>query len=143
LQIWGSPPVPGIGRYTESCASSIPTTVEPEARLRSTGEGTARQACAAAAYAVMLAAQDPAENISKLAGDEAFCLAELAAEMPRPTGKAAGYKDLPAENDRQVLIGAGPPEPLTALPARGIRGGFVCGQPAPWKFDRAADDSAC
>jgi len=48
----------------------------------------------------------------ELAGDQAWTLAELAAEISRQTGRDVPYKDVPEADYAAALIGVGLPEPL-------------------------------
>jgi len=84
--------------------------------------GTGRIAAASradfAAAAVAVAAlthPGHAGKVYELAGDHAFTMAELAAEVSQQTGKALSYADLPAEKYREVLLGAGLPGPVADL----------------------------
>jgi len=107
------------GWYTENYAASIPAALEHGVFLGSAGNGqiasAARQDYAEAAAAVLTAKEKLAGNLYELAGDSPYTLAELAAEISRQTGKNIAYKDLPEEDYRGILIGAGLPEPLAAL----------------------------
>lgn len=76
--------------------------------------GTGRIAAAAradfaAAAAFVLTAPAQAGKTYELAGDRPFTMAELAAEVAKQAGKAVGYADLPPEQFRGVLVGAGLP----------------------------------
>jgi NAD(P)H dehydrogenase (quinone) len=107
------------GWYTENYAASIPTALEHGAFLGSAGEGrissAARRDYAEAAAAVLASGELQAGRIYELAGDTAYTLAELAAEVSRQTGKTVVYQNLPEAEYRQVLIAAGLPEPVAAL----------------------------
>ncbi len=107
------------GWYTENYAASIPMAVEHGFVLGSAGEGrissATRQDYAEAAAAVLVSEEEQAGKIYELAGDEAYTLTELAAEVARQSGKNIEYKDMPEESYRGVLIDAGLPEPFAAL----------------------------
>jgi NAD(P)H dehydrogenase (quinone) len=107
------------GWYTENYAASVPMAVEHDAFLGSAGNGrissAARQDYAEAAAAVLLSGKDQAGKIYELAGDNAYTLSELAAEVTRQSGKNIVYKNMPEEAYRNVLVEAGLPEPLAAL----------------------------
>ncbi|HNV03103.1 MAG TPA: SDR family oxidoreductase [Vicinamibacterales bacterium] len=51
----------------------------------------------------------------ELAGDRAFTLEELAAEVSRQSGKTVNYVDLPPDEYKKVLLGAGLPEPIAVF----------------------------
>jgi NAD(P)H dehydrogenase (quinone) len=53
--------------------------------------------------------------VYELAGDQAYTLADLAAEIARQTGKPVVYKDLPQAAYEEILLGAGLPESLADL----------------------------
>ena len=54
-------------------------------------------------------------RIYELAGDDAFTLEELAAELSRQTGRAVPYRDLPVAEYAAGLVGAGLPEPVARM----------------------------
>jgi len=65
-------------------------------------------------------------EVYEMGGDEAFTLAELAAEISRQAGREVTYTDLPTEDYRALLAGAGVPAPMDAILAdtdRAIRDG--------------------
>lgn len=104
------------GWYTENYVGSAGMAVANGAVLGSAGQGqissAARADYAAAAVAVMTSGRDEAGAIYELAGDEAYTLADLAAEIARQSGRAVAYRDLPEVDYRAVLQEAGLPEPL-------------------------------
>jgi len=65
--------------------------------------------------AVLTAAQDMAGRTFELAGDEAYNLSELAAEIARQSGQSINYTNLPEADYRAALVGAGLPETLASL----------------------------
>jgi NAD(P)H dehydrogenase (quinone) len=69
----------------------------------------------AAAAAVVLTAENQAGRAYELAGDSAFTMAELAAEISRQSGKSIGYVDMPPTEYRDVLAKAGLPDAIAAL----------------------------
>jgi NAD(P)H dehydrogenase (quinone) len=101
------------GWYTENYAGSIPGAVAGGALLGSAGDGkiaaASRKDYAAAAVTV-LTTEGQEGKVYELAGDEAFSLADLAAEVSRQTGKEIPYKDLPAEEYATILTNFGIPE---------------------------------
>jgi len=69
----------------------------------------ARSDYAAAAVAVLTTSGHDGKAY-ELAGDSAFTLAELAAELSRQTGKAIPYNDIPAADYAAALASHGVPE---------------------------------
>ena len=57
----------------------------------------------------------PETLATALAGDHPFTMAELAAEISRQAGKAIVYRNLPPEQYKAVLTGAGVPGPFADL----------------------------
>ena len=55
---------------------------------------------------------DTTAETYELAGDEAYSLSDLAAEISRQTGRTIPYKNLPEADYTAALIGLGLPEPL-------------------------------
>lgn len=106
------------GWYTENYTAAVPAALAHGALLGSAREGriasAARADYAAAAAAVL---RDDAETgrVHELAGDAAYSLAELAAEVSRLSGKAVRYQDLSPADYKAALLGAGLPEGLAAL----------------------------
>ncbi len=84
----------------------------------SAGDGriaaAARADYAAAAVAV-LTTPGQAGKVYELAGDAPFTMAELAAETSKQSGKALSYANLPAEQFRGILVGAGLPGPVADI----------------------------
>jgi NAD(P)H dehydrogenase (quinone) len=102
------------GWYLEIYTGQIPASVERGAIVGSAGDGkvsAAARADFADAAAAVLAA-DPAEHagqVYELGGDEAFTLTDLADEVTRQTGSKVIYQDVPVEEYRKILEGAGLP----------------------------------
>lgn len=107
------------GWYTENYTVSIPMALQHKALLGSAGEGrisSATRADFAEAAAVVLSSDaDHAGKVYELAGDEAYTLAELAAEISRQAGQEVVYQDMPEEAYKGVLLQAGLPEPVAAM----------------------------
>lgn len=106
------------GWYTENYTMGVPTALKLGAVYGCAGEGrisSATRADYAEADAAVLTADDQAGKVYELAGDTAYTLTELAAEISRQSGKAIGYVNLPEADYKQALLGAGLPEPLAAL----------------------------
>jgi NAD(P)H dehydrogenase (quinone) len=106
------------GWYLENYTGQLPAQVQHGAVLGSAGDGrvsaAARGDYAAAAAAVLLR-DDQAGKVYELGGDDAFTLSELAGEVSAASGQSVTYKNLPAEEYAQVLVGAGLPEPYAAI----------------------------
>jgi NAD(P)H dehydrogenase (quinone) len=107
------------GWYTENVTAFIPSDLEHGVHLGSAGEGrfatASRADYAQAAAAVLTSSEDQDGRIYELAGDEAFTLAQFAAEVARQSGKPVRYDNLPEAAFRDALVGAGLPEPLAAM----------------------------
>lgn len=105
------------GWYTENYTGSIGGALAGGAVLGSAGQGkissAARADFAEAAAAVL--AGGPAKHAGKtyeLAGDTAWTLDELAAEISRETGTTIPYRDLPEAEYAKALAGFGIPAPF-------------------------------
>ncbi|GAB3230749.1 SDR family oxidoreductase [Pseudaeromonas pectinilytica] len=106
------------GWYTENYLASIPSALEHGVLLGSAGEGriaSAARADYAEAAAIVLTREQQAGLVYELAGDSAYTLAELAAELSRHAGRTIAYQDLPQAEFQSILLGAGLPEGLAAL----------------------------
>jgi len=106
------------GWYSENYAASIPSALAHGAVLGSAGAGriaSAARADYAAAAAAVLTRADQSGRIYELAGDDAYTLADFAAEIARQSGKAIVYKNLPEAEYKAILIGAGLPAGLADL----------------------------
>lgn len=107
------------GWYTENYMASVPAALTHSALLGSAGEGriasAARADYAAAAAAALTSTDDLRGRVFELAGDKAYTLAELAAELSRQSGQQVPYKNLPRTEYESVLLGAGLPPGLAAL----------------------------
>lgn len=105
------------GWYTENYTGSIGPALANGALIGSAGEGqissATREDLAEAAVAV-LTTPGHANATYELAGDEAWTLADLAAEISRQTGKDISYRDLSAADYAAALEGAGVPRDLAA-----------------------------
>ncbi|HEY0210529.1 SDR family oxidoreductase [Acerihabitans sp.] len=106
------------GWYNENHAAGIPAALAHHALAGSAGEGriaSAARADYAAAAAAVLTLDGQAGNVYELAGDSAYTLPELAAEITRQSGTAVKYVDLPRDEYQALLVQAGLPEPVAAL----------------------------
>jgi NAD(P)H dehydrogenase (quinone) len=108
------------GWYTENYTGAIPPALAHGAFIGCAGagriSGAARRDYAEAA-AVALAHEAHIGQTYELAGDTAFTLAELAAEVSRQTGQLIVYKDLPPEQYAQALMQAGVPGEMARVVA--------------------------
>ena len=101
------------GWYTENYTGSIPPSVEAGAFIGSAGDGkisSATRADFAEAASVVLTSEDQAGKVYELAGDEAYTLTDLAAEISKQTGKDIPYANLPEEEYSKALKGIGLPD---------------------------------
>jgi NAD(P)H dehydrogenase (quinone) len=106
------------GWYTENYLASIPPALQHGVFIGSAGDrriASAARADYAAAAAAVLTRADQAGKVYELAGDEAYTLSELAAEITRQSGKTVTYQNLPQADFKAALLGAGLPEPIADL----------------------------
>ncbi len=109
------------GWYTENYTNSISGALAGGALIGSAGEGkisSAVRADYAEAAAAVLTSEGHEGKIYELAGDEAYTLSDLAAEISRQAGKTIPYKNLPEADYAAALASFGLPEGL----ARDIAG---------------------
>jgi NAD(P)H dehydrogenase (quinone) len=106
------------GWYTENYTENLGPALAHGALVGSAGEGriaaTTRADYAAAAAAV-LTGSGHENKVYELAGDNAFTMAELAAEVSRKAGRTIAYNDLPPAQYQGVLEGAGLPGPYAGV----------------------------
>ena len=103
------------GWYTENYTASIPGAVKGGAFLGSAGEGKISSAARedyAEAAAVVLTQPGHENKTYELAGDVAYTLSDLAAELSRQTGKTIPYRNLPEAEYAATLANFGLPEPM-------------------------------
>ena len=106
------------GWYTENYVAGVPGAVAQGAIYGSAGDGrisSAARSDYAEAAAVVLAGEGHAGKIYELAGDSAYTLTELAAEVSRQSGKAVAYRNIPEADYKAALIGFGLPEAVATL----------------------------
>ena len=106
------------GWYTENYLASVPPALQHGVFIGSAGDGriaSAARADYAAAAAAVLTRADQAGKVYELAGDDAYTLSELAAEITRQSGKTVVYQNLPQADFKGALTGAGLPEPIADL----------------------------
>jgi NAD(P)H dehydrogenase (quinone) len=121
------------GWYTENYTAQIPVQLE-HGVVGSTGGGKVGSATRedfAAAAAAVLAGEGHENTAYELSGDEAWTLAEYAAELSEQSGKEVAYTDVPAEALKGILLGAGLPEQfadiLVDVDVSGISPGLLAG----------------
>ena len=103
------------GWYTENYTGSIPGALAGGAFIGSAGAGmisSAARADYAEAAAVVLTGAGHEGKTYELAGDSAYTLTDLAAEISRQSGKVIPYKNLSEADYAAALVGFGLPEGL-------------------------------
>jgi len=106
------------GWYLENYTDQLPGTLAQGALAGSAGDGKvsgAARADYAHAAAAVLVAGGQAGKVYELGGDEAFSMADLAAEISAATGKTITYNDLPADDYSNLLAGVGVPEAFAEI----------------------------
>lgn len=106
------------GWYTENYVAGVPGAVAQGAIYGSAGDGrisSAARSDYAEAAAVVLAGEGHVGKIYELAGDSAYTLTELAAEVSRQSGKTVEYRNIPEADYKAALIGFGLPEAVATL----------------------------
>ncbi|WP_437922216.1 SDR family oxidoreductase [Sphingobacterium sp. LRF_L2] len=105
------------GWYTENYTASIGGALAAGAFIGSAGEGLIASASRedyAEAAAIVLTSASQEGKIYELAGDTAYTLADLAAEISLQTGKDLPYNNLGEEEYAEVLKNLGVPEHFAA-----------------------------
>ncbi|GAA1610744.1 SDR family oxidoreductase [Actinoplanes couchii] len=104
------------GWYVENYAGSFGPAIAQGTLYGAAGEGriaaATRADFAEAAAAVLISGET---GVFELAGDQAFTLAELAAEVAKQSGSPVAYQDLPVADYAKALVGAGLPEGFANL----------------------------
>ncbi len=106
------------GWYTENYLASVPPALAQGTFIGSAGEGkisSAARADYALAAAKVLTTPNQAGKVYELAGDEAYTLAGLAAELSKQSGKPVNYQNLPEAEFKSILVQVGLPEPVATL----------------------------
>jgi NAD(P)H dehydrogenase (quinone) len=106
------------GWYLENHTAALPAALQNGAIIGSAGEGRFASASRAdyAGAAVAALTQPGHENKTyELAGDSAFTLGDLAAEVTKQTGVQVAYRNLPAAEYEAELIGFGLPRMLVEV----------------------------
>jgi NAD(P)H dehydrogenase (quinone) len=113
------------GWYTENYTARIPAALQHGMFIGSAGDGLIASAARvdyAAAAATVLERENQAGQVYELAGDEAYTLAGLAAEISRQSGKTVVYQNQPEADFKSALLGVGLPEGLAGLLAESDTG---------------------
>jgi NAD(P)H dehydrogenase (quinone) len=112
------------GWYTENYTGSVGGALAGGAFIGASGEGkisAAARADYADAAVAALTSEGHAGRTYELAGDEAFTLKDLAAEISRQSGKTIPYKNLPESDYATALSGHGlPPGIAKAIAGWGV-----------------------
>ncbi|CAM5284890.1 SDR family oxidoreductase [Streptomyces hirsutus] len=106
------------GWYHEVYTENLAPVLEHNAVVAAAGEGrisSAARADYAAAAVAVLTGEGHENKTYELGGDEAWSLAEYAAELSRQTGKEIAYRQVTVEELTGILTGAGLPEPVAAV----------------------------
>jgi len=106
------------GWYNENYTEQLAPVLEHNAVVAAAGDGrisSAARADYAAAAVAVLTGEGHENQTYELGGDEAWSLAEYAAELSRQTGKEIAYNSVPGEVLVGILTGAGLPEPFAAI----------------------------
>ncbi|MCX2926401.1 SDR family oxidoreductase [Streptomyces sp. NEAU-W12] len=106
------------GWYHEVYTENLAPVLEHDAVVAAAGEGrvsSAARADYAAAAVTVLTGEGHENKTYELGGDEAWSLAEYAAELSRQTGRKIAYKPVTVGELTGILAGAGLPEPMAAV----------------------------
>ncbi len=113
------------GWYTENYTGAVAPALQSGVVLGSAGSGRIASATRAdyaeAAAAVLVSSETQAGRIYELAGDSAYTLDELAAEIAKQSGKPVSYRDLPQVEYQAALVQAGLPEAVAGIIAQSDR----------------------
>ena len=113
------------GWYTENYLASAPPAIEHGVFIGAAGNGksaAATRADYAAAAARVIAEEGHAGKVYELAGDEAWTLSELAAELSKQSGKNVVYQNLSEADFAAALKGVGLPAGLADMLANSDTG---------------------
>jgi NAD(P)H dehydrogenase (quinone) len=106
------------GWYTENYIGNLSAALEKGVIFGCAGDGriasAAREDYAAAAAAVLIR-DDQEDRIYELAGDTAYTMTELAAEITRQANKTVEYRDLSEEGFKAALVSGGMPLEFAAI----------------------------
>lgn len=101
------------GWYTENYTGSLAASIAHGTLYGSAGDGeiaSASRADYAEADATVLTTDNQAGKVYELAGDSAYTLTELAAEVSQQTGKTINYVNLPEQEYQALLVNVGLPD---------------------------------
>ncbi|MFB7571515.1 SDR family oxidoreductase [Streptomyces sp. NPDC056165] len=118
------------GWYHENYTEQLAPVLEHGAVVHAVGEGrisSAPRAEYAAAAVAVLTGEGHENKTYELGGDEAWSLAEYAAELSRQTGRRITSNPVTVEEYTGILAGAGLPGPLAAILA-GVDGSIEKGE---------------
>ncbi|WP_312629112.1 SDR family oxidoreductase [Scandinavium sp.] len=106
------------GWYTENYLASVPPAIEHGVFIGAAGAGkiaAAPRADYAAAAATVISTDGHAGKVYELAGDSAWTLSELAAELSKQSGKPVSYQNLSEADFAAALKGVGLPAGLADM----------------------------
>lgn len=106
------------GWYTENYLASAPPALEHGVFIGAAGEGkiaSATRADYAAAAAKVVSEEGHAGKVYELAGDSAWTLSDLAAELSKQSGKPVAYQNLSEADFAAALKGVGLPAGLADM----------------------------
>lgn len=106
------------GWYTENKTSALQIALQHGKIVGAAGDGRFSAASRddyAAAAAAVLTGDGQSGKVYELAGDEAFTMAELAAEVTRQAGKPIAYANVSEAEYTAILAGVGLPPALAAI----------------------------
>lgn len=106
------------GWYTENYLASAPPAIEHGVFIGAAGDGkiaAATRADYAAAAATVIAQDGHAGNVYELAGDSAWTLSDLAAELSKQSGKPVTYQNLSEADFAAALKSVGLPAGLADM----------------------------
>ncbi|ADZ71389.1 SDR family oxidoreductase [Polymorphum gilvum] len=113
------------GWYIENYDATIASALTHGAVVGASGDGrisTAGRDDYAVAAATVLAGDDLSTRALELAGDTAFSLADLAAELSRRTGRMIPFTNLAEADYAALLVSSGLPKPFAEILADSDRG---------------------
>jgi NAD(P)H dehydrogenase (quinone) len=106
------------GWYTDDYLASAPPALEHGVFIGAAGDGkiaSATRADYAAAAAKVISGDGHAGNVYELAGDHAWTLSELAAELSKQSGKNVAYQNMSEADFAAALKGVGLPAGLAEM----------------------------
>lgn len=101
------------GWYSENYTAAVPAALANRAFYGSAGQGKISSASRndyAQAAAIVITSEDHDRQTYELAGDHAYTLSELAAEISQQTGEDIPYVDIPPADYAKALKQAGVPD---------------------------------